>query len=93
MGQGRQLAAHPISYSVPACTSVKLEVPSEGLYRLGVDKALPRSIHGELLFNSFLTTVKAISSVTFSGFPGALRKGEPARQSINSNTSYSSSVL
>lgn len=90
-GAGGQLAAHPISYGVPACpSSVKLEVPSEGLYRLGVDKALPKSICRELLFTLFLTTVKAISSVTFSGFPGALREGEPARQSINSNASYRS---
>jgi hypothetical protein len=43
-----------------------------------VDKALPRSIHSELLLTPFLTTVKAISSVTFSGSPGALLEGEPA---------------
>lgn len=47
-----------------------------------MDMALLRGIHSEL------TTVKAISSVTFSGFPEALHEGEPARRSIKSNASY-----
>lgn len=56
----------------------------------GVGEALPGSIHSELLFDPSLTTVKAISSVMVSGFPGTLREGEPARESTNSNASYRS---
>lgn len=33
------------------------------MYRLEVDKALPRSIHSGVPFKLFLTTVKAISSM------------------------------
>lgn len=63
---------------------------SEGVVQVGVDKALARNIHSGVLLEPFLTTIKAISSVTSPGFPGGRLCGELARQSIRSNASYRS---